>query len=85
MPWSGLIHSAPGIKGGARATYKNLVLRIEDTDQPGWLVRVYEGDRLVGEVTAEGPQQAVVRAVELVRGYLHDDNLSPSQLDWVQM
>ncbi len=81
MPWSALIHSARP----ARATYKNLVLRIEDTDQPGWLVRVYEGDRVVGEVTGQGPEQAVLKAVELVRKYLKDDNLSASQLVWVQM
>ncbi len=74
MAWVGLI----------RTRQKQLFVRVEDAEAPCWTVRVYDGETVVGEGSAEGPQQAVSSAVQLARQYLDDESISVGNVDWIQ-
>jgi hypothetical protein len=41
-----------------RKMYDSLILRIEDTPEPGCLVRLYDGETAAAEALAESPQLA---------------------------
>jgi hypothetical protein len=79
MPWVGLA------KVRARGVYKNLILRFEDSDASGWLVRLYDGDTMIAEASAEDPQHAVSRLVEVARRHLQDPGVSADSFNWVQL
>jgi hypothetical protein len=81
MAWSGLVRAWDG----SHREYRVLVLRIEDTDKPGWLGRLYEGDAVIGEELADSPQQAIGKLVERAQKYLEDPSIGVDNVDWVQI
>lgn len=81
MAWSGLIRAWDGDTG----RYKTLTLRIEDTQQPGWLAKLYDGETTVAEELAETPQQAVTKLLEVARRYLNDPSIDEASVDWIQL
>lgn len=82
MPWGALLHTAG--RGGT-ATYRNLVLRIEDGSEPRWLVRLYDGDTAIGEATADSPREAIETMVDVAKWYLNDQSITIESFDWVQL
>jgi hypothetical protein len=64
--------------------YDSLILRIEDTPEPGCLVRLYDGETAAAEALAESPQLAIAKALELARAYLKDTSITEESLTWVQ-
>ncbi len=78
MPWSGLLHPR------TTATYKHLTLRFEDSARPGWLVRLYDGHKIVAEAIGDDPAQAVSSVVAAAREYLNDPFVSADDFVWVQ-
>ncbi len=79
--WSALIRKW----NTGRSAYDTLMLRVEETDQPGWLVRLYEGEKAIAEVLAESPQSAVERAVKMAQEYLGDASITAESIPWVQV
>ncbi len=75
MAWAGLI----------KTRTKHLTIRIEDTQEPCWLARLYDGDAIVGEESADSPKLAIAKAVKLARSYLHDESITAESLDWAQV
>lgn len=67
-----------------RKMYDSLILRIEDTPEPGCLVRLYDGETAAAEALAESPQLAIAKALELARAYLKDTSITEESLTWVQ-
>lgn len=84
MPWSGLLKVLDR-SHGAEAVYKSLVLRIEDTQESGWMVRLYDGPAVIAEALEDSPQQAVQRVIEAARSHLQDDSIDADSFAWVQM
>lgn len=74
MAWVGFI----------RTRHKRLVVRIEDTHAPECLVKLYDGETVVGEESDESPQQAVTKVVQLAQRYLNDDSITAESIDWAQ-
>jgi hypothetical protein len=81
MAWCALIR----VWNPAEETYRQLVLRIEDSGGPGCLARLYDGAAAVGEAPGATPAEAVAKAVDLARGYLHDDSISLASLSWMEI
>ena len=81
MAWCALIR----VWNPAAQTYRQLVLRIEDTSDPGCLVRLYDGETAVGDATGDTAAEAVAEAVHLARNYLHDDSISLASLSWMKI
>jgi hypothetical protein len=79
MPWVGLA------KVCVEGTYRNLVLRVEDTPEPGCLLRLYDGATVVAEALAEDPRQAVAQLVLAARRYLNDPSITADSFEWVQI
>lgn len=67
-----------------RKMYDSLILRIEDTPEPGCLVRLYDGETAAAEALADSPQLAIAKALELARSYLKDTSITEESLTWVQ-
>jgi hypothetical protein len=65
--------------------YETLILRIEDPQEPGCLVRLYDGETAVAESLADTPQLAMANAVQLARAHLKDDSVTEESLRWVQV
>ena len=84
MPWSGLIKVLDR-SHAAQAVYKSLVLRVEDGEHSGWLVRLYDGQTVIAEAVSDSPQQAVGEVIESARKLLNDDSINADSLSWVQM
>jgi len=74
MAWVGFI----------KTRHKKLVVRVEDTQEPRCLVKLYDGETVVGEESDESPQQAVAKVVQLARRYLNDDSITAESVDWAQ-
>ncbi len=79
MPWGALLRAR------AEARYKTLVVRFEDTDEPGWLVCLYDSGRRVAEALAEDPRTAIARILPAAREYLNDPGICAEDFVWVQM
>ncbi len=79
--WSALIRKW----NTARSTYDTLVLRVEETDQPGWLVGLYDGEHAIAEILAENPQSAVEEAVKAAQTHFDDPSITRESLVWVQI
>jgi hypothetical protein len=79
MPWVGLS------KVCIRGAYKNLVLRVEDTQGPGCLLRLYDGEVIVAEATADDPHVAIQELVQAARRHLGDESITTDSFNWVQM
>jgi hypothetical protein len=80
MAWHALIRTW----NAERKTYVSLTLRIEDTQEPGCLLRLYEGETVVAEALADIPQLAMAKALQLARAYLKDASITEESLRWVQ-
>lgn len=80
MAWCALIRSW----NKERKSYQCLTLRIEDTQEPGCLVRLYEGETAAGEALADTPQLAMAKAIQLARAHLKDTSITEDSLSWVQ-
>ncbi len=78
MPWAALLNAR------ATATCRHLRICFEDTDRPGWLVRLYDGRELIGEGLAEDPHHALEQVLATAREYLHEPALTSADLVWVQ-
>ncbi len=81
MSWSALVRTW----NSRRKRYNTLILRIDDTPEPGCLLRLYDGDKIAGEALADSPQVAMAKALELARAYLKDSSLTEESLNWVQV
>ncbi len=81
MAWSALARTW----NCTRKAYDSLVLRIDDTAEPGYLLRLYDGKTVAAEVLDDSPQIALTKALELARTYLHDDSITEDSLRWVQI
>lgn len=68
-----------------REMYDSLTLRIEDTEEPGCAIKLYDGETAVAEALADSPQAAIAEALQLARNYLNDASIMESDLAWVQM
>ncbi len=79
MPWVGVT------KVCQQGTYKNLVLRVEDTQEPGCLLKLYDGRTVVAEALADDPHEAIQKLVEATRRYLSNDSITADSFNWVQM
>ncbi len=78
MSWSGLLNTH------SRATYKHYVARFEDSGSAHWLVRLYDGDRVVAEAIGVGPESAVLNLVVVLREQFHDPRITLDDFDWVE-
>ncbi len=65
--------------------YDTLILRIEDTQESGCLVRLYDGETAAAEALAESPQLAIAKAVQLAQAYLKDTSITEENLTWAQV
>lgn len=81
MAWSGLIR----VWDPKREEYRKLVVRIEETQGPGWLARLYDGETAIGEHLADDPKAAIDGALEIAQSYLHVASITEESLDWVQL
>jgi hypothetical protein len=81
MAWCGLIR----VWDPASQAYRQLVLRIEESPDPGYFMRLYDGQSVAGEVTGATAEDAVAKAVELARQYLQDDSITPARLSWMEI
>ncbi len=81
MAWCALVRKW----NNERKMYDSLTLRIEDTQEPACLIRLYEKETAVAEALAESPKLAMARALDLARAHLHDASLSEADLTWVQV
>ena len=59
MAWYALVRSW----NSERKSYQSLTLRIEDTQKPGCLIRLYDGETAAGEALADTPQLAIAKAI----------------------
>ena len=80
MAWCALVRRW----NSERKSYQSLTLRIEDTQEPGCLVRLYDGETAAGEALAETPQLAITKAIQLASAYLKDTSITADSLSWVQ-
>ncbi len=81
MAWCALIRSWEG----ERKEHDSLTLRIEDTQEPGCLLRLYEGKTVVAEALEDSPQLAMAKALQFARTYLKDTSITEESLRWVQL
>lgn len=81
MAWSALVRTW----NKKRKTYDSLILRIDEAEQPGCLMRLYEGESAVAEVLEETPQLAMAKALEMARAYLKDASLTEQDVSWIQV
>jgi len=81
MAWCALVRAW----NAERKIYGSLTLRIEDTQEPGCLVRLYDGETVAAEALAESPQLAMATALELARAYLRNSIITEESLTWVQV
>ncbi len=81
MAWCALVRSW----NSERKMYDSLTLRIEDTQGPGCLIRLYDGEKSTAEALAETPELAIGKALELARAHLNDDSITENSLKWVQV
>jgi len=81
MAWSALVRTW----NSERKMYDSLILRIEDTEEPGCLIRLYDGETAAGEALADSPHLAIAKAVRLARAYLKDTTITEESLAWVQV
>ncbi len=80
--WSALIRKWDVACGA----YKSLILRVEETDQPGCLMRLYgDGETVVAEILADTPQSAIDQAVKIAQAELRDPSITQDTLTWVQL
>ncbi len=80
MAWQALVRTW----NAERKTYVSLTLRIEDTQEPGCLLRLYDGETAVAEALAESPQLAMSEALQFARTYLKDTSITQESLRWTQ-
>ncbi len=80
MAWEALVRTW----NTERKMYVSLTLRVEDTPEPGCLLRLYDGETAVAEALAESPQLAMAEALKLARNYLKDTSITEESLRWVQ-
>ncbi len=80
MAWHALIRSW----NAERKMYVSLTLRIEDAQEPGCLLRLYDEERAVAEALAESPQLAMAEALQMARTYLKDTSITEESLRWMQ-
>lgn len=78
MSWAALL------KPRTTATCGRLRICFEDTDQPGWLVRLYDGHDCIGEAVAEDPHHALDQILATAREHLHEPDLTSADLVWVR-
>ncbi len=82
MTWAALVRTW----NSKSKSYDVLTLRIEDTEGPGCLIRLYdEKDAPVGDALAEDPQAAMAKALQIARAYLKDNSITEESLKWVQL
>ncbi len=81
MAWSALSRKW----NNKRKKYDTLILRIDDTPEPGCLLRLYDGKAIAGEALAESPPLAMTKALELARAYVNDSSITEESLRCVQM
>jgi hypothetical protein len=81
MAWCALVRTWDS----KRKTYQTLNLRIEDAQEPGCMVRLYDGNTVVAEASADNPQLAMAKALELAREHLKDTSITEESLAWVQL
>ena len=81
MAWCALVRTW----NDERKTYDSLTLCIEDAQEPGCLVRLYDGETAAAEALADSPQLAMAKALQLARAHLKDDSITEDGLTWVQM
>ena len=81
MAWCALVRKW----NDERKMYDSLTLRIEDTRDPGCLIRLYDGEAVVGEALADTPQLAMAQAVQFARAHLKDNSITEDSLSWVQV
>ena len=80
MAWCALVRSWDS----ERKTYQSLTLRIEDTQEAGCLVRLYDGETAAGDALGDTPQLAMAKAIQLAQAYLKDTSITEDSLSWVQ-
>ena len=80
MAWCALVRSW----NSERKSYRSVTLRIEDTQEPGCLIRLYDGETAAGEALADTTQLAMAKAIQLARAYLKDTSITEDGLSWVQ-
>ncbi len=78
--WSALVRTWDAEHG----VYRTLTLRVEETDRPGWMLRLYDGRTVVAQILADSPQAGMDKAVEITRAYLGDCSITEDELAWVQ-
>jgi len=81
MAWSALVRTW----NTERKTYDSLILRIDETPEPGCLMRLYEGESVIAEVLEDSPQSAMAKALEMARAYLKDASLTEENVSWIQV
>ncbi len=81
MAWSALLRTWDK----KHKTYHTVIMRIEDTPEPGCLLRLYDGDTVAGEALADTPQLAMAKALDLARAYLKDSSITEGSISWVQV
>ncbi len=81
MAWCALVRTW----NAERKAYDKLTRRIEDTQEPGCLIRLYKGETTVAEALADSPQLAMAKALQLARSYLNDTSIAEDSLRWVQV
>ncbi len=82
MPWAGLLRVA---QPGARGYYRNLVMKVEDSSEPGWLIRLYEGETVVAEAREADPQEAFQKLLILARERLHEESITEESFAWIRV
>ncbi len=81
MAWCALVRTWNKKRKG----YDCLTLRIEDTPEPGCMVRLYNDETAVAEALADTPQLAMAKALQLAKSHLRDDSITEDSLRWVQV
>jgi len=81
MAWCALVRAW----NDERQMYDSLTLRIEDTQEPGCLIRLYDGETAAADALADSPQLAMAKALQLARAHLKDDSITEDSLTWVQV
>ena len=81
MAWSGLIRRWDSEQGRS----KTLTLRIEDTQEPGCLMKLYDGEIAIGEELEASSEQAVAKLIQVAKRYLNDPSIDETSLYWVQL
>ncbi len=80
MAWVGLIR----VWNPEERRSRSLRVSIENGDQAGCLLRLYDKETVVGEETGEDPKAVLLKLLEVARRYLNDPNIGESSIEWVQ-